>query len=111
MGKKLFRVGSTYAWKFENNLPTQEAKEYLIAELKQMIKIPFEVVAHEAAIRPTVQGRRPFLGVHGKHKQVGIFNGLGTKGVLLAPYFANHLSGFFAGENELMEEVNVNVVQ
>jgi glycine oxidase len=109
-GKNTFRVGSTYSWKFENDLPTEAAKDYLIAELGAVLKIPFKVVAHQAAIRPTVRNRRPLLGLHPVHRQIGIFNGLGTKGCLLAPYFANHLTEFLAGKNELMKEVDAGLV-
>jgi len=80
------RVGSTYTWNFE---------------------IPFEVVDHTAAVRPTVKDRRPMLGLHNNYSQVGIFNGLGAKGCLLAPFFADHFAGYLSGKNELMKEVDV----
>jgi len=107
VGEKLFKVGSTYSWKFENELPTQAAREELIRHLKSVIKIPFEVVDHVAGIRPTVKDRRPMLGLHKKFPQVGIFNGLGTKGCLLAPYFANHLADYLEGKIDLIQKVDV----
>ncbi|MCX6276252.1 MAG: FAD-dependent oxidoreductase [Bacteroidetes bacterium] len=107
LGMNLFRVGSTYSWDQIDNLPSEAGKEFLISQLRSILKIPFEVVDHKAAIRPTVKDRRPFLGLHPKHDQIGIFNGLGTKGCLLAPYFAHHFAGYLSGKNELMQEVNV----
>ncbi|CAN5554104.1 FAD-dependent oxidoreductase [soil metagenome] len=107
IGNNLFKVGSTYTWKFDDAMPTDEAREFLISRLKLILKIPFEVVDQMAAVRPTVKNRRPFLGLHPEHKQIGIFNGLGTKGCLLAPFFADHLAGFLCGRNELMKEVDV----
>ncbi len=107
LGMNLFRVGSTYSWNAENNFPTEEGKDFLVAQLKTILKIPFDIVDHRAAIRPTVRDRRPFLGLHPAHDRVGIFNGLGTKGCLLAPYFANHLTGFLLGKNKLLNEVDV----
>ncbi len=107
LGNKLFRVGSTYVWNIDNILPTVEAKDFLINQVKSILKVPFDVVDHKAGIRPTVKNRRPFLGLHPEHSQIGIFNGLGTKGCLLAPYFAKHLAGFLIGENKLMSEVDV----
>ncbi len=47
------------------------------------------------------------LGLHPSYPQVGIFNGLGTKGCLLAPYFAAHMADFLTGKNKLMQEVDV----
>lgn len=107
LGNNLFRVGSTYSWNPIDNIPTAAGKEFLITQLKSILKIPFEIIEHKAAIRPTVKDRRPFLGLHPQHDQIGIFNGLGTKGCLLAPYFAHHFAGYLSGKNELMEEVNV----
>jgi len=107
LGDGLFKVGSTYNWNDLSETPTEAAKEFLLKELRQIIKVDFEVVGHEASVRPSVKDRRPFIGLHTKHQQIGIFNGLGSKGCLLAPYFANHLAGFLSGKNELMKEINV----
>ena len=71
------------------------------------MNVPFEVVDHKAAVRPTVKERRPFIGIHPNHKQIGIFNGLGAKGVLLAPFFASHFSEYLLGKTELMKEIDV----
>jgi len=47
---------------------------------------------HIASERPANLERRPFVGLHPLHKNIGILNGLGTKGCTLAPYFANELT-------------------
>jgi len=87
--EELYWIGSTYDWDSPNDLPTEEAKQLLIHKLKKILTIPFEVVAHQAAIRPTTFDRRPFLGFHPVNKLLGIVNGMGTKGASLAPYFVN----------------------
>jgi len=107
LGENLYKVGSTYSWDETDDIPTEKAKESLLNKLKKIIHVPFEVVDHKAAIRPTVKERRPFIGLHKEHPQVGIFNGLGTKGVLLAPFFANHFAEYLDGTVELMKEVDV----
>ena len=106
LGGDLFRAGSTFTWDFENDLPTAKGKDFLVSQLKEILRIPFEVVDHQAAIRPTVKNRRPFIGLHFRHRQIGIFNGLGTKGCLLAPYFAGQFAGFLSGKNPLMKETD-----
>jgi len=65
------------------------------------------VVMHKAGIRPTVKDRRPFLGAHPDHNNLYVFNGLGTKGVSLAPYFAKHLVDHMVDGVELMKEVSI----
>ena len=61
-----------------------------------MLSVPFEVIDHQAAIRPTVKDRRPFIGNHPKYPNLGIFNGFGTKGASLVPFWASHFADFFA---------------
>jgi glycine/D-amino acid oxidase-like deaminating enzyme len=47
---------------------------------------------HDYGVRPTIKDRRPVIGFHPAHPQLGYFNGFGTKGVSLAPYFARQMA-------------------
>ena len=48
------------------------------------------------------------IGPHFKHKNCFVFNGLGTKGVMLAPYFAKEMCLFLMNRgNGLLSEINV----
>jgi len=105
--KDLYWIGSKYDWTFESGKPTEEGKNYLRDRLSDALKIPFEIIDHKAAVRPTVKDRRPFLGIHNKFPQVGIFNGLGTKGASLAPFFARQMADFLNGKGDLEEEVDI----
>lgn len=107
MGDDLYYVGSTHDWHFHNDQPSEVGKQELLANLGAFIKTPYKVVNHRAAIRPTVQDRRPFIGFHPEHKAVGIFNGLGTKGISLAPYFANHFAQHLTQNTVLLPEVDI----
>ena len=107
VGDGIHWVGSTSRFKFEGPSPTPEEGEYLETQLRRVLDVPFETIEHQAGIRPTVYDRRPFLGLHKKHEQLGIFNGLGTKGALLGPYFAEHMTGFLLGKNRLEKEVDI----
>lgn len=88
----LYWIGATYGWSFADEAPTPEGRAYLEERLQDLLGLPFEVVAHQAAVRPTVKDRRPFLGRHPQFPQLSIFNGLGTKGASLGPYWAKHLA-------------------
>jgi glycine oxidase len=107
LGGDLFKVGATYEWKDLSESPTERGKSELVEKLKQVIKVPFEVVAHEAGVRPTVKDRRPVIGMHPDYPQLGIFNGMGTKAVLLAPYFALEFCTYLEGGSVLNKEVDV----
>lgn len=108
VGNRHFKVGSTYEWENLDCVPTTTAKEKLIADLKAFLKLPFVVTNHEASVRPTIKERRPVIGMHPVVNNVGIMNGLGTKGVLLAPWLAKHFCEHLVGENRLNEEVDLN---
>ncbi|MEM9549419.1 MAG: FAD-dependent oxidoreductase [Bacteroidota bacterium] len=101
-------VGSDYRWKFEDDRPDPAKKEELIATLDKILNAPYEIVKHIAGIRPCVKGRRPFLGRHPEYKMMSIFNGLGTKGASLGPYWANHLINYLVKGDPLDKEVNIN---
>ena len=103
----LYWVGSSYNRDFEHNKPTTQEYNNLTNELSAMLKMPFEVVDHLAAIRPTVRDRKPYLGSHPLHGNIHIFNGLGAKGSSIGPYFASHFADWLNSETELDKEVNI----
>ncbi len=105
--KDIYTVGATYKQQpFAEDITRDGAYE-LTTKLEELIKVPFEVVHQDWGIRPTTPDRRPILGAHPKNKNVVIFNGLGTKGVSLAPYFAHRLVDWLEGKGDLLTEVNI----
>ncbi|MFM2285478.1 MAG: hypothetical protein RLZZ543_975 [Bacteroidota bacterium] len=107
LGDDVFRVGSTYIWNIEDALPTAEGRLELERKLQSVLNVPYTVIGHEAGIRPTVKDRRPLLGIHPKHPALGIFNGLGTKGVMLAPLLAKEYVAFLLNEQPLSSDVDI----
>ena len=101
------KVGSTYDHNNLNSVTTKEAKLELTKRLKDLVKFKFEVVDQKAGVRPATKDRKPFIGIHPVHGQIGIFNGFGTKGVSLVPYFANQFVGMLTKGTELDPEVNI----
>ena len=63
---------------------------------------------HVAGIRPTVKDRRPLVGQHEKYSNLYILNGLGTRGVMIAPYVAEKLFNFIEKGEDLDKEIDVN---
>ena len=106
VGDNSYKVGATYEWTDLTIHPTDKGKSELIDKLKKVIRIPFDIIDHQAGIRPTVLDRRPLIGLHPSHPAIGIFNGMGTKGVMLAPYFAKQFSMFLDGRGNVPDEVN-----
>ncbi|MEN9943257.1 MAG: hypothetical protein RLZZ91_1258, partial [Bacteroidota bacterium] len=87
-GNKKFRLGATYNWNEVPDEPTDEAKELLISELKLRLDKSIFIESHKTGFRPTTRDRRPIVGFAKDNDLLGVFGGLGSKGVLLAPYFA-----------------------
>ena len=79
----------------------------MIESLNRILKIPYKVVDHLVGIRPANIDRRPFVGLHPIHPQLGICNGMGTKGCSLAPYFALQLINHIEMGAELNKEANI----
>lgn len=100
-------VGSSYQWNFDNINPTDSFRQSAESWLRNFCKLPFAVLNHVAAVRPATVERRPFVGFHSLHKNVGILNGMGTKGVSLAPFFAKQLAENIASGKEIIAEVDV----
>ncbi|MBS1671285.1 MAG: FAD-binding oxidoreductase [Bacteroidetes bacterium] len=88
----LFWVGSSYEWNYNNSNPSALFKQKTEMQLNNWLKLPYKIINHIAAERPANIERRPFVGLHPIHKNIGILNGLGTKGCTLAPYFANEFT-------------------
>jgi glycine/D-amino acid oxidase-like deaminating enzyme len=103
----VFKVGASYEWNYEDDQPNELGREMLLEKLKQMIELPFEVIHQDAGIRPTTRDRGAILGSHPNVGNLFIFNGLGTKGMLQAPFLARHLTDYLLGVAPLFPEVDV----
>lgn len=102
IGNQLFRAGATFNWKDLSDSPTQNGKDELLVKLKDLLKVPFTITEHLAGVRPATKDRRPLLGEHPEHKGLFVFNGLGTRGVIMAPWLAQHFR-LFAEEGIMLD--------
>ena len=107
LGDDLYWVGSNYEHHAQNDLPSKTGRDFILKKLSGVLNIPFQEMAHLAAIRPSTFDRRPFLGAHPEFPNVFIFNGLGAKGSTLAPYFARELANHLIFQKPLHPEVDI----
>ena len=103
-----FWVGATYDWKFEDGHPTESGKAELLEKIEADLDIPYTIVYHQAAIRPTIKDRRPALGSHPEFPNLILFNGLGTKGASLGPYWASAMVRYLVHGEAIDPSVNLN---
>jgi len=102
-----FWIGSSYVWDFDDASPTAEFHNRTNVVLKEWLKIPYRILEHRAGLRPATLERRPFCGIHPLIPQVGILNGMGTKGCSLAPFFANQLAQLLVNGKPVAADADV----
>lgn len=96
-----FWIGSNYLWDFEDELPTENGRSELTNYLNTYLKLDYEIIDHLAGVRPATKYRKPLIGRHQEHPNLILFNGLGTKGISLAPYWSERLVNHIINGREL----------
>lgn len=100
-----YLVGSTYHVADKTEQITVVSKKEMEQKLADVLAIPYSVMNQTWGFRPTTPDHKPILGAHQNHSQIIIFNGLGTKGVSLAPYFSELLVRWLENEETLNKQV------
>lgn len=104
----MFWVGSYYQRWPENSKPSSEGKHMLLKAIEDVYEGSFVVTDHLSGIRPTVDDRRPLVGPFPGYVNKYLFNGMGTKGTSLAPYWADHLISHLELNTPINRIVNPN---
>lgn len=107
LGNKQFKVGSTYVWHTSTTNITEEGKKDILEKASVLTNAPIKIVDQAAGVRPTVSDRRPLIGTHPEKKNYHIFNGLGTKGYMLAPLLSKEFVDYLIEGKELQSEVDI----
>ncbi len=90
----VYWVGGGYENNPIDDQPSEKGYQNLEKELKRILKIDYTILSHKAAIRPTMSNRRPIMQQHQNHPNMYIYNGLGTKGASMAPFFSQQLTRY-----------------
>ncbi|BDS09011.1 hypothetical protein NT6N_40510 [Oceaniferula spumae] len=106
-----WKAGATYDWNQLDSEPTEKGRAEVLSKLETWCDLPKEVVGHEAGVRPIIRNSRPVIGFHSDYKQLGFFNGLGSKGSLMAPAVAAHFAEVLTGEAEIDAELVIPAQQ
>jgi glycine/D-amino acid oxidase-like deaminating enzyme len=107
---QVFRIGSTYDWATLDQVPGASARSEIESKLRAFFSVPYTVLDHKAAVRPIIYHSQALVGFHPVHKGLGYFNGLGSKGSLHAPWFAERFTDFLVHETPLPEAVDLRKV-
>jgi glycine oxidase len=104
-GPDEYRVGATYQFNDASAGSSDAGRKELEQKLKTLIEVPYTVIGQDWGVRPTTADRRPILGKYPESDRLIIFNGLGTKGVTLAPYFSEVLIHWLENSGSLNKDV------
>lgn len=99
IGNGLFKAGSTYEWNQLDEIPSPAGREKVMAIAHRLGgDDQFEIIAHEAGVRPILRRSEPMIGPLGGGDWM--FNALGSKGSLFAPGIARRLAQWICDGTE-----------
>lgn len=107
-GNHTYSIGSTFIWDDMEEVVTESGRTEVLEKFKKITSDDFTVIDEKAAIRPTMRDRRPVIGSHPEFKTLYVFNGLGTKGVSLAPYFADYFADYLDKNFTILPEISID---
>ncbi len=103
----IYSVGSTYDWKILNDKVSETGINKLKNKIEKILNCKYKIIEKKAGIRPATKDRRPFVGFHPSNKKIGIINGLGSKGISLAPYCTKILIDNIFNNKNINKEINI----
>ncbi len=104
---EIFRIGSTYDWENLNQKPSASARVEIERKLKEFFHVPYTVLDHQAAVRPIITESKALIGLHPERERLGFFNGLGSKGSMHAPWYAQCFTDFLVHQTPLREDLDI----
>jgi len=105
MGTNKFKFGATYEWDDLAPKPTALGYNELTTFLKEWLTCDYQVDAVNGGVRCAVTDLRPLCG--NLTHNIGVFSGMGSKGIMMAPYYAHQMAHFLCNGTELDTEVSM----
>lgn len=102
-----YLFGSNYLWNLEDNNKKERILN-LEKNLRSFLKKEYKINAVFTGIRPASFDRRPYVGELSNQRDTYILNGLGTKGVILAPLMCKILFKHIFENENIIEALNPN---
>jgi len=107
--KNTCRIGATFDTEINTPNLSEISKQQLLAFAEGVFHEPynFKVTQHQAGIRPTTLDKQPFIGFHPKYKNIAIFNGFGSRGSLMIPWYSQSFSQTLINNTPIAKEVSI----
>lgn len=107
LSEGIFWSGGGYQWDVIDETPSPSFLKNWKSDMNKILQVEPIIHTHQAAVRPAVKGRRPLLGNHPIYKNAYIFNGMGTKGASLVPYWSKHFVNHLLKNNNIDKQVDI----
>lgn len=107
LGHDRYQVGATYPHNRDSN-SLEAARDRLLGELNSILKKPFKVREYWTGIRPGTKDRKPILGALNTEHKIYVYNGLNSRGLLMAPLLSSWLANFMLEDKDLPKEISIN---
>ena len=106
LGDDLFKVGATYHWDNLDDTPTNEGLSKLRDDFEKMFTGTYEVVEHQAGVRPNIKDRKPIIGEI--KPNLHTFNGMGSRAALMTPFLAKMFVNHLVDQSPIPNHFNIN---
>ena len=107
-GSEKYKAGATYDLKNLDQKVTEEGVAEIQEAIDGMVGGDFQVQSASSGVRPALHDFRPVMGKHPWYPELVIFNGLGSKGSLLAPLLAKELVSYLEEGSALHPQADVD---
>lgn len=110
LGGGRYRLGATYDRGGHAGDPTEAARRELLAAAEGLLTRPpaFRVLDQRAGLRPGSYPGPPFTGPHPLDGRIGIVNGFGSRGTLLAPWYTGRVADWLVHGCDLPAAADVS---
>ncbi len=103
-----FIQGSTYEHDFNEVNTGKQGADYLKKRLSNMLPVlatKAELVSQWSGVRISAPNRKPVVGRHSEYKNLFLFTGLGSKGLLYSKFTANHFVDNLLNKTPLFKKI------
>lgn len=103
LGNNQFKLGATWQWSPLDLVSNPDKKSELLDACSDYFPNlqGAKIVQHHVGVRPGTKDRKPFLGRHPHSHHLAVFNGFGSKGSLMIPWYSQHFSRFLMGQGAI----------
>ncbi|NWF38809.1 FAD-dependent oxidoreductase [Mariprofundus sp. NF] len=105
-----FKTGATYDHDLTNIESSEAGETELMNGMQNLLSSPidFKLLDHQVGVRPNTLDKQPFLGCHPSQPRLAIFNGFGSKGSMLIPYYAERFASHLTEGSPIPDEADIS---